>query len=354
MVTVKHVGLLLGTAILWLALSPAPLYAQLSIGAGPQPEPVDSLYEIRITEAWRDVQDYWQRRDRGEATPSEDPQPAYAREFFQYYLDHPLSPTGERALTGAFSMWGDAGLSNEIERAVERISPDADVWTRILGGIKTAFEKQERPEDYTRLLNRLNAILTQPRSRSGVLLRLADHYVAEEQPDSARTFYEQVVALNAYSVHANRAHAALYEINALGIGKGAPDFIAEDVKGDTVSLAALRGKVVVLEFWATWCGPCLPEIPHLKQLDASFGDEVVMIGISLDDDAAGLATFLEQEGITWPQIREAAMFDGRLPSLYNVSAIPRNFVIDREGRIAHKDLRGEALAEAVRLLTIED
>ncbi len=136
------------------------------------------------------------------------------------------------------------------------------------------------------------------------------------------------------------------------VGKPAKDFEVIELKGEALSLADYRGKVVLLDFWATWCGPCLNEMPHVKKTYATYRDQdFQIIGISLDRGKPPLEAYLAQEEIAWPQYLDAG---GKIATLYNVRAIPSTFLIDGEGIVRKTNLRGGALEKAVAALVKEN
>ncbi len=109
------------------------------------------------------------------------------------------------------------------------------------------------------------------------------------------------------------------------------------IGGKVVSMEGLRGKVVVVDFWATWCGPCVAEMPKMKGIHAQYKDKgVEFIGVSLDKqgDLPKLKRFVAENEITWPQDFEGKRFESDLVARWNISAIPTVFVVDREGKLA--------------------
>ena len=164
-------------------------------------------------------------------------------------------------------------------------------------------------------------------------------------------YYRQLIEIAADPVYVGRARAELRELEILALGQPAPRFDAVDVLGRPLSLSALEGKVVLLEFWATFCAPCLPELDNLERLREKYADEeLVIIGVSFDRSADVLKRFLKRRNLGWPQLCDGKGADGEIAGLYNVEQIPRSFVIDREGKIAAKDHRADKLAEVLRKL----
>jgi peroxiredoxin len=117
----------------------------------------------------------------------------------------------------------------------------------------------------------------------------------------------------------------------------APDGALRDLDGRVVRLADHRGKVVLVDFWATWCGPCRRELPHLKALQQRFGKQgLVVLGISVDHQGQDrVRSFVKRNGVTWPTLLADATV---LADYGDVRAIPTKFVIDRQGRVAGRML----------------
>jgi len=135
---------------------------------------------------------------------------------------------------------------------------------------------------------------------------------------------------------------------ALVAGAPFPDFNEQDLDGKPLSVANFKGKVVLLDFWATWCGPCRAELPNvLKIYEKYHGKGFEIIGISLDQDRAKLTDFAKQKNMTWAQYFDGAGWGNKLAAKYGVMAIPQTFLLDGQGKIIARDLRGDDLDAAV-------
>ncbi|RKU21577.1 hypothetical protein C6499_21495 [Candidatus Poribacteria bacterium] len=136
------------------------------------------------------------------------------------------------------------------------------------------------------------------------------------------------------------------------IGKPALDFQVTDLKGEALSIEKYRGQVVLLDFWATWCGPCIREIPNVKKTYEKYKDQKFqIIGISLDRSKEPLETYIEKEELAWIHYWDNT---SKITNLYKVQGIPSTFLIDGEGVIRKTNLRGYRLETAVAELVEEN
>jgi peroxiredoxin len=134
----------------------------------------------------------------------------------------------------------------------------------------------------------------------------------------------------------------------LAVGSKFPDFEEKDLAGQPLSIARFKGKVVLVDFWATWCGPCIAELPNvLKAYETHHGKGFEIVGISLDSDKDKLTKFIADRKMTWPQYFDGKGWQTKLAGTYGVNSIPATYLLDGEGKIIAKNLRGEALEEAV-------
>ena len=128
------------------------------------------------------------------------------------------------------------------------------------------------------------------------------------------------------------------------IGKPAPNFTLKNTEGKDVALSSFKGKYVLVDFWASWCGPCRAENPAVVKAYQKFKDKgFTILGVSLDDKKDKWLEAIKKDKLDWTQISDLKGWKSSAASLYGIKGIPMNFLIDKDGKIIAKGLRGEDL-----------
>lgn len=182
------------------------------------------------------------------------------------------------------------------------------------------------------------------------LILLKERIRTARQPEGLPSLFGQLPATIRNSRVGQELHQLLEDLMAVKEGSIAPDFSLKALDGSVIQLSALKGKFVFLDFWASWCIPCRKENPNVvkafQQLPAS---EIVFIGISLDraEESENWREAIQKDGLVWPQISQLQEFDSPIALLYKVKGVPRNFLINRKGKIVATNLKGSDLAERI-------
>ncbi|MFN4082194.1 MAG: redoxin family protein [Bacteroidia bacterium] len=146
------------------------------------------------------------------------------------------------------------------------------------------------------------------------------------------------------SKYASALHTRVLDLKKTAIGEEAPEIVLSDPFGKMVSLSSLRGKVVLIDFWASWCGPCRRENPNVVKVYNKYKNKGFdILGVSLDDNRDAWIKAINDDKLLWNHVSDLMKWNSSVVKLYNIEGIPLTVLVDRDGKIIDKNLRGEAL-----------
>tara|TARA_A100001011_G_scaffold105395_1_gene111639 strand:- start:2697 stop:4607 length:1911 start_codon:yes stop_codon:yes gene_type:complete len=164
-------------------------------------------------------------------------------------------------------------------------------------------------------------------------ISIADEFSGKEEAAMKR--YQQIVERFPSSPSARKASGALRRLQAVGQPL---DLSGTTINGKKLSLRNLKGKPVLVHYWATWCEPCKVDIARIRELEEKYRRDIVVVGIALDGDKASLQRFLQSKPLNWPQLYEPGGLDGRLAEELGVLTLPTMLLLDKEGVVVERNL----------------
>jgi len=173
---------------------------------------------------------------------------------------------------------------------------------------------------------------------------ILDRFVTYQQVDKAGELYKVLDKKIQQSFYGREIVKALESDARTAPGKIAPDFTQKDTTGKDLQLSAMRGSYVLVDFWASWCGPCRKENPNVVAAYNKYHEKGFdIIGVSLDNKKEAWTKAIRADGLTWYHVSDLKGWANEAAAAYNVKSVPANFLLDKTGKIVARNLRGEDL-----------
>jgi peroxiredoxin len=334
----------------WLGLV---LLLAAAVGAqDAPPKPSDpELERVQglIRQAWQESDEFI--KAGGKTSAAAHPNRKWAATLWQYRGEHPGTPAAARATSEALHLLVHADQISDMQAKADTLKYDDPAWKQVINVLMEAAGNQR---DYAYVIRKTQALAEQaadPEIKLRARFTLGQAHWKKGETERAKAIFQALTAEHPSTPQAREAEGNLLEMELLNLGQPAPLFANRTISGERLALADFKGKVVLLDFWATWCNVCVGELPLLKELYAKHKDQgLAIIGLSLDDDPQALQEMVTGKGIAWPQIRDGK--DGQLAKLFNVKGTPTYYLLDREGKIAAKSVParklGSLLAELLK------
>ncbi len=206
-------------------------------------------------------------------------------------------------------------------------------------------EYQNRQEEMQEMIKTAAAENAANTAGAFLIYRRLRHFLSL---DEKKQFADLFTGEGASSVYAQLLNNEIQILDNVAIGRIAPNFEMEDPQGSLISLDAFRGKYLMINFWASWCGPCRAKNPSVVKLYKDLGDfDFEILGVSLDRNREDWLKGIQDDNLTWPQVSDLQFWENSAAKLYGVSAIPHSVLLDKEGRIIGKNLDVEEIYQKV-------
>jgi peroxiredoxin len=180
---------------------------------------------------------------------------------------------------------------------------------------------------------------------------VCDNFSYNARMGQLDSIYQELDAQIRKSFFGEKIQNILAKLKLTAIGNPAPEFTCTDLNGKPVSLSSFKGKYVLLDFWASWCGPCRRENPTIAKAYHKFHDRGFEIfGVSLDDTREDWLQAIKKDALDWTQVSDLKGWKADAAALYGVNAIPMNYLLDKNGIIVAKGLRGDELNDKLQEL----
>ena len=265
-----------------------------------------------------------------------------------YRMDAKTGQMGKATVTGSKNMAYYEKLNTlrtDMEAKVAAWNKQVAAATEKKDNKKIAQIEQEYTTAEAEVVNKVKEML--PEMGTSLVSLFALNFI---NIDSDFATYESLAQRfekeNPNSPHAKSLIGRVARIKGVSVGAPAPEITLSDTTGKPVALSSLRGKYVLVDFWASWCGPCRAENPNVVRMYNKFKDKGFAIySVSLDQAKANWTKAIRNDNLTWTHVSDLKFWQSAAAQQYGVQAIPATFLLDKDGKIIAKNLRGDALEQ---------
>ncbi|NLR82167.1 TlpA disulfide reductase family protein [Chitinophaga eiseniae] len=233
----------------------------------------------------------------------------------------------------------------QVLMAENRRLPDAE---RESGAAQEAFTKRYMAIQAEKNTMALEFVQHHPAATIALRI-LSDAIQNEADPYEVEKAFQGVPAKAKETMLGQRLAKSIATGKLTAIGAIAPDFVQKDTLGNDVRLSSLRGKYLLIDFWASWCGPCRAENPNVVKAFEQYKDKgFTILGVSLDSKKEYWLNAIASDQLHWMHVSDLKAWSNEAARLYGVNGIPQNFLLDPEGKIIARNLRGDALINKLK------
>lgn len=203
-------------------------------------------------------------------------------------------------------------------------------------------------ENTTKTLDSL--VNNYPNTHAAALI-INNFLTKQKELSEVETLYNKLTSRIQNAYLGKKLKATIEQMKITAVGSIAPDFTLQTPEGTDLNLSSFKGKYVLLDFWASWCAPCLREVPNVKNVYDKYHEKgFEILSVSLDNNKDNWTTAIENHKLNWAHVSSLKGWKCPVVELYHVTGVPAMFLLDKEGKILAKGLRGDELEKQVDVL----